>query len=190
MDAIMGTLTEAELALVRETEPKRLKKLDEDGLIELHGRVRRARDKQVKNYRRRAAERVAETGGRGKAYARNARRRAKAEVFEELLSQVSARLATLAHESAEALRREREREAAAAAKAAAKAKAKSARPARGRKPRPQRTDNRPDTPDLRKRAASTRAAGARRQARKDKGQAGKDKGQARKDKGQARQGSR
>src|SRR5689334_6552251 len=110
MDAILGTLTEAELALVRETDRKRLKKLDEDALIELHGRVRRARNKQVKNYRRRAAERVPETGGRGKAYERNARRRAKAEVFEELLSQVSARLATLAHEAAEALKAEREAE--------------------------------------------------------------------------------
>ncbi|GAA0522504.1 hypothetical protein Ade02nite_81870 [Paractinoplanes deccanensis] len=159
MDAILGTLTEAELALVREADPKRLKKLDEDALIELHGRVRRARNKQVKNYRRRAADRVAETGGRGKAYARNARRRAKAEVFEELLSQVSARLATLAHEAAEVLRAEREAEAAAAAK--------PPRPARVKKLRPQRIDNRPDTPDRRKRHASTRAAGARRQARKD-----------------------
>lgn len=141
MDAILGTLTEAELALVREADPKRLKKLDEDALIELHGRVRRARNKQVKNYRRRAADRVAETGGRGKAYARNARRRAKAEVFEELLSQVSARLATLAHEAAEVLRAEREAEAAAAAK--------PPRPARVKKLRPQRIDNRPDTPDRR-----------------------------------------
>ncbi|MEU8820890.1 hypothetical protein [Actinoplanes sp. NPDC048796] len=159
MDAILGTLTEAELALVREAGPKRLKKLDEDALIELHGRVRRARDKQVKNYRRRAAERVPETGGRGKAYHRNARRRAKAEVFEELLSTVSARLATLAHDAAEALKAEREAE--------AKAAAKPRRPAKGGKPRPQRTGNRPDTPDRRKRHASTRAAGARRQARKD-----------------------
>ncbi|SNY71195.1 hypothetical protein [Paractinoplanes atraurantiacus] len=164
MDAILGTLTEAESALVREAGPKRLKKLDEDALIELHGRVRRARNKQVKNYRRRAAERVPETGGRGKAYDRNARRRAKAEVFEELLSQVSARLAALAHEAAEALRREREAEARAEAKAAARAKP---RPARGKKPRPQRVDNRPDTPDLRKRHASTRAKVARKQARKD-----------------------
>ncbi|MFF5083507.1 hypothetical protein ACFY36_41210 [Actinoplanes sp. NPDC000266] len=163
MDAILGTLTEAELALVREADRKRLKKLDEDALIELHGRVRRARNKQVKNYRRRAAERVPETGGRGKAYDRNARRRAKAEVFEELLSEVSARLAILAHEAAEALKAEREAE----AKAAAAALAKPPRPKSGRKPRPQRTDNRPDTPDRRKRHASTRAAGARRQARKD-----------------------
>ncbi|XVV16692.1 hypothetical protein ACQP2X_20655 [Actinoplanes sp. CA-131856] len=159
MDAILGTLTEAELALVREAAPKRLKKLDEDALIELHGRVRRARNKQVKNYRRRAAERVPETGGRGKAYDRNARRRAKAEVFEELLSQVSARLATLAHEAAEALKAEREAEAV--------ARAKPPRPSRGKKPRPQRVDNRPDTPDLRKRHASTRAVVARKQARKD-----------------------
>jgi hypothetical protein len=156
MDAILGSLTEAELALVREADPERVAKLDEDDLIALHTRIRRARNKYVKSYRRRAAERVEETGGRGKAYAKNSRRRAKAEVFEELLSQVSARLAHLAHESAELLRAERE------AESPPRPPAK-----RPRKLKAQRVDNRPDTPALRKRHASTRATGARRQARKD-----------------------
>jgi hypothetical protein len=158
MDAILGSLTEAQLALVREADSERLATLDEDALIELHTRVRRARDKQVKNYRRRAATRVAETGGRGKAYARNARRRAKAEVFEELLAAVSARLAATAHDSAEALRAERLADAEAA---------RPPTPPPVKKLAPQRQDRRPDTPDLRKRHASTRAAGARRQARRD-----------------------
>jgi hypothetical protein len=156
MDAILGSLTEAELALVREASPERLPAMDEDALVELHDRVRRARNKQVKNYRRRAAGRVEETGGRGKAYARNARRRAKAEVFEELLSAVSARLAAVAHDSAEALRAER-----------LPAAPPSPPPPRVQKLVPQRHDRRPDTPDRRKRHASTRAAGARRQARRD-----------------------
>ncbi|GAA4607969.1 hypothetical protein BJY16_006608 [Actinoplanes octamycinicus] len=162
MDAILGSLTEAELALVREADPARLAKLDEDALIDLHDRVRRARNKQVKNYRRRAASRVEETGGRGKAYARNTRRRAKAEVFEELLSTVSTRLAVLALESAEALRAER---------LAEEAKNRANRPAppapKAKKLTAQREDRRPDSPDRRKRHASTRATGARRQARRD-----------------------
>jgi hypothetical protein len=128
--------------------------MDEDAVIELHTRVRRARNKYVKNYRRRAAERVAETGGRGKAYAKNARRRAKAEVFEELLAGVSARLAAAAHASAEALRAER-------------LAAPAPPPPPVQKLTPQRHDRRPDTPDRRKRHASTRAEGARRQARRD-----------------------
>ncbi|MEV6302174.1 hypothetical protein AB0M02_22350 [Actinoplanes sp. NPDC051861] len=158
MDAILGSLTEAELELVREADSERLADLDEDALIDLHTRVRRARNKQVKNYRRRAAARVEETGGRGKAYARNARRRAKAEVFEELLSTVSARLAAVAHESAEVLKAER------------LADAEVVRPVVTppvQKLTPQLHDRRPDTPDRRKRHASTRAAGARRQARRD-----------------------
>ncbi len=155
MDAILGSLTEAELTLVREAGPERLPAMDEDALVELHDRVRRARNKQVKNYRRRASARVGETGGRGKAYARNARRRAKAEVFEELLSAVSARLAAVAHDSAEALRAER------------LAEVPATPPPRVQKLAPQRHDRRPDTPDRLKRHASTRAAGARRQARRD-----------------------
>jgi hypothetical protein len=154
MDAILGSLTEAELALVREADPERLSTMDEDSLIDLHTRVRRARNKQVKNYRRRAAARVEETGGRGKAYERNARRRAKAEVFEELLATVSARLADVAHQAAEVLRAER------------MAEPPPEKPP-ARKLTPQRLDRRPDTPDRKKRHASTRAAGARRQARRD-----------------------
>lgn len=158
MDAILGSLTEAELALVREADPERLSAMDEDALIDLHTRVRRARNKQVKNYRRRAAERVAETGGRGKAYERNARRRAKTEVFEGLLAAVSARLAAAAQESAEALRAERLGDAEAV---------RAPAPPPVKELAPQVHDRRPDTPDRRKRHASTRAAGARRQARRD-----------------------
>jgi hypothetical protein len=38
-------LTEAELGIARSTEPEALAELDEDGLLELHDRVRRARKK-------------------------------------------------------------------------------------------------------------------------------------------------
>ena len=159
MDSLLGSLTETELSLVREVEPDRLAGLDEDALIDLHTRVRRARNKQVKVYRRQAAAQVAPAGGRGKARPMNTRNRAKAEVFEDALARVSRQLAAAAQASAEALQAERLRT--------------RARRARGdRAPRTtqltaQRTDRRPDSPDLRKRQSSTRAAGARRQARRD-----------------------
>ncbi|MEU8244085.1 hypothetical protein AB0C07_38005 [Actinoplanes missouriensis] len=164
MDALLGSLTETELALVRETDPERIATLDEDALIELHNRVRRARNKYVKAYRRRAAGRVEEAGGRGKAHAQNARRRAKAEVFEGLLAAVSQQLAVLARASAEAYEAERLK---AEPPPVPKPRQKPQK-AKQKKVAPQRTDKRPNSPDLRKRAASTRATNARQQARKDK----------------------
>lgn len=107
MDGLLSTLSEPELALIRETEPDRMGELDEDGLVELHARIRRARNKYVKIYRRRAAARVPEKGGRGFARPKNARARGKAEVFEDALSRVSERLAVVARAGAEALREER-----------------------------------------------------------------------------------
>jgi hypothetical protein len=154
MDALLGSLTESELTLVRETEPDRIAELDEDALIALHDRVRRSRNKYVKAYRRRAATRVEEAGGRGKAHARNARRRAKAEVFEGLLATVSRQLSIVAQASASLYEAER---------------LKSDPPRqKARKVTPQVTDRRPQTAELRKRSASTRATNARRQARKDR----------------------
>jgi hypothetical protein len=107
MDALLGSLAEAELMLVRETDPDRLAGLDEDALIDLHTRIRRARNKHVKVYRRKAARRVAKAGGRGKARPVNSRDRGKAEVFENALSAVSGQLAVVAKASAGALEAER-----------------------------------------------------------------------------------
>ena len=42
MDDYLWVLKDDELDLVRELEPKRLKALDEDDLLDLHRRVRRA----------------------------------------------------------------------------------------------------------------------------------------------------
>jgi len=55
--SITNSLTEAELALLRETERDRLAGLDEDALAELHDRIRRARTKYVNVYRRTGAAR-------------------------------------------------------------------------------------------------------------------------------------
>ena len=69
VQATLNSLTEAELAVARSTEPEALVDLDEDALLDLRGRVRRARNKYPRQYRRHAAGRVGDAGGRGKAYA-------------------------------------------------------------------------------------------------------------------------
>ncbi|GAA2526237.1 hypothetical protein [Pilimelia columellifera] len=165
---LLGSLTEAEQGLVRETDRDSLVALDEDRLVELHTRVRRARDKHVKVYRRRAATRVGEVGGRGKARPKNTRDAGKAEIFEDALARVSRRLAMAAQASARALKAERLAEATAARDTAPPATSRrsvapAGRPvaAAGRPPRPA------DAPQRRKQHAATRAAGARRQARRD-----------------------
>jgi hypothetical protein len=162
--AMRNSLTEAELALVRETDRDRLAGLDEDALADLHDRIRRARTKYVGIYRRAGAAKVGAKGGRGMAKERNARNAAKAEVFEDALARVSRALAAAARASATALRAERV--------AAARAE-RSAGPRRGPGPGPAGTpESRPravprDAPARRKRDASTLATGARRQARRD-----------------------
>jgi hypothetical protein len=161
---ITNSLTEAELALVRETDRDRLAGLDEDTLADLHDRIRRARTKYVTIYRRTGAATVEVKGGRGVAKERNARNAAKAEVFEDALARVSRALAAAARASATALRAERV--------AAARAE-RSAGPPRGPRSGPDGTPaSRPravprDAPARRKRDASTLATGARRQGRRD-----------------------
>ena len=161
MDALLNSLTEAESNLVRETKTSKLKDLDEDGLVELHQRIRRARNKYVKLYRRAASAKVAEKGGRGVARPKNTRNAGKAEVFEDALARVSRRLAAAARASAADLKAERLAIAgkAAAGPDGADGKTKDVGP--GRVPATKRS------PDRKKRAASTQAKGARRQAKKD-----------------------
>ena len=100
-------LTADEQTLVLATGPKRLDPLDEDALVELHDRVRRARTKYSKLYRRQASAQVRADAARGKARAKNANTAAKAEIFEDALARVSRRLATVARASAAELRAER-----------------------------------------------------------------------------------
>lgn len=107
MDDLLGALNGEERDLVRETEPDRMAALDEDQLIRLHSRVRRARKKHQKNYRRQASAGVAEHGGRGASRPKNTRAAQKAEVFEDALSRVSGLLETRAREAADALRADR-----------------------------------------------------------------------------------
>jgi hypothetical protein len=104
---IISSLSDSEFQLLGETEKDRVVQLDEDELLDLHGRVRRARNKYVGVYRRNAVGRIGDTAARGQAYARNQRDRDKAEVFEDALSRVSRQLATAARQASVALRTER-----------------------------------------------------------------------------------
>lgn len=168
--SLLAALNDAERLMVGETGRAELGALDEDAAIELEARIRRARNKYVGQYRRSAAAAVAEHGGRGKARPENTRAAMKAEAFEEALSKVSARVATLARQSAAELRAER----LAAARAAKQGQApdgQGAAPAAGRRG-PAVTgeptgDRALRSPALAKRRASTRAAGDRRQAKRD-----------------------
>jgi len=172
MKALMHTLNDADRDLVRETERDRMAGLDEDALVDLHKRVRRARNKYVKRYRREAAGTVQEKGGRGKARPKGKHNAAKAEVFEDALSRVSRQLAAAARRSALDLRAERLATARGASDGSAPARASAPRTSKKASARKSSSptavrDSRPRTPASTKRVATTRAAGARRQARRD-----------------------
>jgi hypothetical protein len=100
-------LAESERVVLLETEKQGLLSLEEDDLIALHSRVRRARDKHVKLYRRQASARVADVGSRGAARPANLRNLEKAELFEDALARVSRQLAVVARRSAAQLKAER-----------------------------------------------------------------------------------
>jgi hypothetical protein len=163
--AVLNSMTETERRLVSETEREALVELDEDALLELHSRVRRARTKYVKNYRRGASARVVESGSRGVAYPQNQRDRDKAEVFELALARVSRHVEVMAKRAAAELRAERLQA------------ARVAKPTPGLAGAPPVSDAVEDKAVVRPRAtkttggmkrdASTRAMGARRQAKKD-----------------------
>jgi hypothetical protein len=165
MHALATSLGKAERDLLRETEDDRMADLDEDGLVDLHKRIRRARNKYVGIYRRSGSEKVASKGGRGLAKEKNARNAARAEVFEDALARVSARLAEAAAAQADALKVARLAAASPAGTWPGSDEAPAA--AGGGAPAAKVRDRRPKGPGRAKRDASVRALGARRQARKD-----------------------
>ncbi len=159
---VLNSLTELERNLVAETEKKAMADLDEDALLELHTRIRRARTKYVKLYRRQASARVEPQGGRGKAFPANQRNRDRAEIFELALARVSRRVDVVAQQSAAELKAER---------LAAARRTTSGPSADGTAAGPDRRAVRRATTTKttggKKRDASTRAKGARRQAKRD-----------------------
>lgn len=162
---VLKSLSEDEYKIVRKTKKSAMAGLDEDHLIDLHSRIRRARNKSVTQYRRAGAKKVKAKGGRGAAKAANVHNAARAEVFEKSLSRVSARLATVSREAARELRAERLDRARTSSPATefdpdALGKVSSA----GRP----RIDTTRESPGRKKYEASTIAAGARRQTKKDR----------------------
>ena len=164
MRALINTMTDNEQALVRETERASLEAMEEDELLEVHARIRRARNKYVKLYRRAAAARIPQYGGRGLARLKNRRNAQKAEVFEDALARVSRHLATAARRSAAALKAERLQ---AVRAGRSPGPSEPAPDDAARRLPPQRLDRTPGEPVRAKQRASTRAMGARRQARRD-----------------------
>jgi hypothetical protein len=159
-------LNDAEQQLLRECAPAKLRKLDEDALVELHTRVRRARTKYSKLYRRRAGERVKQDGGRARASAVNQRTLVKAEVFEDALADVSAQLAKVAAKSARALRDERLASAGSAKGGRAKSAVPAARASKKAGKTKAKAPAKRKTPIGKRAAASSRAATRRHQAKR------------------------
>ncbi|MFD3745217.1 hypothetical protein [Nocardia sp. NPDC058633] len=164
MTKLLNSLSEDEYVLVRDTKKAQMVDLDEEALIRLHTRVRRARNKFVKLYRQSGAAKVEAKGARGAGKSANARNADKAEVFESALSRVSRQLATAAKRNARTLKDERLARARKDApsfsdidtgdgkvSSSGKARVDATRASSGRK----------------KFEASSIAAGARRQAKKD-----------------------
>ena len=162
MNELLSVLNSDERDLVRETEPARMDLLDEDELIALHQRVRRARKKYQKNYRRQAAAGVEDHGGRGVSRPKNTRAAQKAEIFEDVLADVSDRLAVLARATAEELKQQR---LAAAQAGRSTGPVSQGVPGTGTGSGVAREHQ--QTTGGAKRNASSQAAGARRQATRD-----------------------
>jgi hypothetical protein len=171
---IVKTLTKGERSLIMDTRPKKLAGLSEDQLLDLHGRVRRGRNKYKKNFRQGAAKGVKAKGSRAVATKERRADAQRREVFEEALARVSERLAKAARRSADELRTKRlarakqEKAAKAAAKARAAEKAKAKRNAAKATPKAAASGKRTSkkTPVSKKSVAGQRARKARKNAGK------------------------
>ena len=162
MSAMGQPLAESERVVLLETERPGLLSLEEDDLIALHTRVRRARDKHVKLYRRQASARVADAGGRGRARPANLRNLEKAELFEDALARVSRQLAAVARRSAAELKAERLEAARAMRGSGPKKPSPLPAPSARQAPRAERR-----SPAALKQRAGAQATGARKQAKRD-----------------------
>ncbi len=165
---LSDALSESDFQLVRATGLEELRALDEDALLELHARVRRARNKHIGVYRRTASAKVQRKGARGAVREGNQRNLARAEIFEDALARVSRQLGVAARTAARELKDERLALAKTEASAKPAAAAKPAKPARKAVPKKRvLTDKTRKDPGRIKRAAGTKATGARRQAKRD-----------------------
>ena len=161
--AVMNSMTAAEQRLVAETSRDALAGLDEEELLALHSRVRRARSKYVTNYRRSASGAVVKRGGRGFSYPKNQRDRDKAEVFETALASVSKEVGLHADRAAAELKASR----LVAARRGGSGPTTSGTGTASRKRMASRPSGAKKTTGGLKRDASSRSAGAKRQAKRD-----------------------
>jgi hypothetical protein len=162
--AVLNSMTDAEQRLVAETTREAMAGLDEEELLELQARIRRARSKYVTLYRRSAAGAVVKRGGRGFSYPKNQRDRDKAEVFESALAAVSKQVGAHAARAAAELRASR----LAAARPRGSGPRKAAATATAAEaPAVSRPRGAKKTTGGVKKDASSRATGARRQAKRD-----------------------
>ena len=157
-------LSDGEKEIVLAARPEQLRQLDEDELLALHKRVRRARNKYSKLYRRRAAAQVGDDRARGKASKKQARTASKAEIFEDVLARVSRQLAVVARQNATTLRDERIAASRPERSGHASAPHDEPAPAGGSGPKRRARDRKPV--EERKNAGS-RASGRRKQAGRD-----------------------
>lgn len=167
--ATISSLTRREQALVAATQRDNLARLDEDGLADLLGRVRRERDKAVQLHRREVGEQVSAEGARGAVSAAPRRSASKAEIFEQALSRVSAALARAARQSAADLRAERLAAAQRPRRGGATKQGSGRTAKKGATPKAAAGTgrSRDRKPVEKKAAAATKATGARRQAARD-----------------------
>jgi hypothetical protein len=163
--ATWAMLNETEKALLRQAEAPSLAGLDEDELLDLLTRIRRARNKYTVLYRRRASAQVTKDAGRAKAHAQHARTAAKAEALEDALARVARALAKTARARAAELRTERldaARRETASSPRHPSTRARTKPSTGARKPA-----TRPRTPITKRASASARSRTRRAQATRD-----------------------
>jgi hypothetical protein len=162
--ATVHSLTNRERALIAETAISHLAALDEDALIALHQRVRRARNKHVQLHRQEVGGQVVAHGSRGMASVPARRSASKAEIFEDALARVSTALAKSARRSAAELRDER----LSTARGTGTTSTRTARSHAGSSKAPVAVPRSRQVPPIeRKSVSASKASGARRQAKRD-----------------------
>ena len=161
----ISLFTPAEQTLLVDTEPARLEALNEDDLVVLLSRVRRARNKYSDLHRRQGATAVRDAGKRYAATKSNERTLRKAEIFEDAVSRVARYLSRTARANANAVKAQRLTDAVSGGgtttKTAKKPTKKKAKPANAT------SSKRSQDVVSGKRVGATSAANKRSQSKKD-----------------------
>jgi len=103
----LALFSKKEQELLVETESDRLDKLNEDDLVDLLGRTRRARNKYSDLHRRQGARTVRTTGSRAAAGQSNERTARQGEIFEDAVSRVARYVSREARASSNHLKEQR-----------------------------------------------------------------------------------